>query len=137
MLCIHKILFVMYLLLSTQFGYKEIVLYYNVSKYWGQRTLVYYFYPMYNFGQNFVSGVHGNGKLLIKAADFSYWVCIVCTIYMLRPRICGKCFLSFPQKKTHQRNWQNIKLNNFTKLQFLNDKTYKKVIWQNWCFGQF
>ena len=48
------------------------VLCYNISEYQGQRTLVFYFYPMYNFGQNFVSGVDGNGKLLIKAADFSY-----------------------------------------------------------------
>ena len=56
----------------------------------------------YSDGQNFVSGVDGNGNLRIKAADFTYWVCIACTMYMLTltPRICGQYFLSFPQKKT-------------------------------------
>ena len=38
------------------------------------------------------------------------------------PRICGKYFLSFPQKKSCHRNWRNKKLNNFAKLQFWDAK---------------
>ena len=47
-----------------------------------------------------------------------------------RLSICGKYFLSFLKKTSHQRNWHNKKLSNFAKLQFLNDKIYKKAIWQ-------
>ena len=46
------------------------------------------------------------------------------------------------RKTSPQRNGHNKKLSKFTKLQFLNDKIYKKAIrhleiWQNWCFGHF
>ena len=62
----------------------------------------------------------------------------------LRPGICVKYFLSFPQKKkpVTRENWDKVSVY----FLFLNNKIYnytqKKsiwqlTIWQNLCFGQF
>ena len=63
---------------------------------------------------------------------------------------CGDCEIDIrnrPKSIYHllwprPENLTKQKIRNFSKLQFLNDKMYKKAIWhlavwQNWCFGQF
>ena len=73
-----------------------------------------------------------NGQVRLNDQSEEWW---------FRPEICGKYFLLFPQKTSHQRKLKllsvYISIFEWRHLQSYIKTFCHLAIWQNWCFGPF